>query len=273
MKIGLPQEPVLKGPPKFDGTPFMVTTDGSKHGVAGMLSQWHITVDADGKETQRLHPVGFASKRTSASEYPLHVRGLVSLCSLVYSRFFPALRAVAASMGAASCFEESAATALAFSLPGVHTHHNHYATYASASSLPGVHAHQGHAYAYVNPYRPTSVYRNILNRERAVAQPSAGPSSVRTTSGPFSPFVSSGIDVLFTSQDPLQNVITGNLYCVYSHLELHGITSHGLSSVEARQALIYHCYLVCALRWMAGNDAVEFNSVVVKIGGFFLVGV
>jgi hypothetical protein len=53
---------------KFDGTPFIVTTDGSKYGFAGMLSQWHTTIDAGGKTTQRLHPVGFASKRTSSSE-------------------------------------------------------------------------------------------------------------------------------------------------------------------------------------------------------------
>jgi hypothetical protein len=67
LKILLTQEPVLKGP-MFDGRPFIVTTDGSKYRFAGMSSQWHVTVSADGKETRRLHPVGFASKRTSASE-------------------------------------------------------------------------------------------------------------------------------------------------------------------------------------------------------------
>jgi hypothetical protein len=67
LKIALTQEPVLKGP-KFDGTPFIVTMDGSKFGFAGMLSQWHTTVDADGKTIRRLHPVGLASKRTSSSE-------------------------------------------------------------------------------------------------------------------------------------------------------------------------------------------------------------
>jgi hypothetical protein len=52
----------------FDSRPFIVTTDGSKYRFTEMLSQWHTTVNADGKETRRLHPVGFASKRTSASE-------------------------------------------------------------------------------------------------------------------------------------------------------------------------------------------------------------
>jgi RNase H-like domain found in reverse transcriptase len=38
LKIALTKEPVLKGP-RFDGTPFIVTTDGCKYGFAGMLSQ------------------------------------------------------------------------------------------------------------------------------------------------------------------------------------------------------------------------------------------
>jgi hypothetical protein len=83
LKISLTQEPVLKGP-MFNGRPFIVTTDGSKYGFTGMLSQWHITVSADGKETRCLHPVGFASKRTSASEerYKLF---LLEFAALKYS--------------------------------------------------------------------------------------------------------------------------------------------------------------------------------------------
>lgn len=38
LKVALTSEPVLKGP-KFDGTPFIVTTDGCKYGFAGMVSQ------------------------------------------------------------------------------------------------------------------------------------------------------------------------------------------------------------------------------------------
>jgi transposase InsO family protein len=67
LKIALTSEPILKGP-KFDGTPFIVTTDGCKFGFAGMLTQRHTTVLPNGKEVSRLHPVAFASKRTSAIE-------------------------------------------------------------------------------------------------------------------------------------------------------------------------------------------------------------
>ncbi|KIM44036.1 hypothetical protein M413DRAFT_49910, partial [Hebeloma cylindrosporum] len=54
LKIALTSEPVLKGP-KYDGTPFVVTTDGCKFGFAGMLSQRHTTVLPNGKEVSRMH--------------------------------------------------------------------------------------------------------------------------------------------------------------------------------------------------------------------------
>ena len=43
LKIALTSEPVLKGP-KYDGTPFIVTTDSCKYGFAGMLTQKFTTV-------------------------------------------------------------------------------------------------------------------------------------------------------------------------------------------------------------------------------------
>ena len=43
LKIALTCEPVLKGP-KYDGTPFIVTTDGCKNGFAGMLTQKFTTI-------------------------------------------------------------------------------------------------------------------------------------------------------------------------------------------------------------------------------------
>lgn len=67
LKIALTSEPVLKGP-KYDGTPFVVTTDGCKFGFAGMLSQRHTSVLPNGKEVTSMHPVAFASKRTSPAE-------------------------------------------------------------------------------------------------------------------------------------------------------------------------------------------------------------
>lgn len=67
LKISLTSEPVLKGP-KYDGTPFVVTTDVCKFGFAGMLSQQHTTVLPNGKEVTKMHLVAFASKRTSTTE-------------------------------------------------------------------------------------------------------------------------------------------------------------------------------------------------------------
>jgi hypothetical protein len=67
LKIALISEPVLKGP-KYDGTPFVVTTDGCKYGFAGMLTQRFTTVLPNGTEKTTSHPIGFSSKRTSSTE-------------------------------------------------------------------------------------------------------------------------------------------------------------------------------------------------------------
>lgn len=67
LKVLLSPEPVLK-PPQFDGHPFRVTSDGSKVGLAGYLSQPFSHTDSAGKERTQWHPISFASKRTSRSE-------------------------------------------------------------------------------------------------------------------------------------------------------------------------------------------------------------
>jgi hypothetical protein len=67
IKQRLVSEPVLQAP-VFDGTPFIVTTDGSKDAFAGVLSQCITTTLPGGKKVTRLHPLGYASKRTSTSE-------------------------------------------------------------------------------------------------------------------------------------------------------------------------------------------------------------
>jgi hypothetical protein len=67
LKAALTSEPVLRGP-VFNGRPFIVTTDGSKEGFGGMLCQRFDTVMLDGRTVNRLHPIGFASKRTSLAE-------------------------------------------------------------------------------------------------------------------------------------------------------------------------------------------------------------
>jgi RNase H-like domain found in reverse transcriptase len=67
LKRKLVSEPVLQAP-QFDGTPFILTTDGSKDAFAGVLSQKVTTILPGGKKVIRLHPLGYASKRTSSSE-------------------------------------------------------------------------------------------------------------------------------------------------------------------------------------------------------------
>jgi hypothetical protein len=49
LKVALICEPVLKGP-KYDGTPFIVTTDGCKNGFAGMLTQRFTTILPNGTD-------------------------------------------------------------------------------------------------------------------------------------------------------------------------------------------------------------------------------
>src|SRR5882762_885168 len=67
LKTALTSEPVLKAP-RFDGTPFIVTTDGSKDGFGGMLAQRFTETHPGGKTVEKLHPIAYASKRTSTSE-------------------------------------------------------------------------------------------------------------------------------------------------------------------------------------------------------------
>jgi len=65
--VVLVQEPVLKGP-KYNGTPFVVTTNRCKFGFAGMVSQWHMTVLPNGMERSTMHPITFYWKRTAKME-------------------------------------------------------------------------------------------------------------------------------------------------------------------------------------------------------------
>ena len=67
LKASLTNEPVLKGP-KFDGTPFVVTLDGSGQGFSGSVLQMFATKLPSGKVVMWLHPIGFASKQTSRTE-------------------------------------------------------------------------------------------------------------------------------------------------------------------------------------------------------------
>ena len=67
LKAHLMSEPILSAP-WYNGTPFILTTDGCKDAFAGVLAQEITTMLPGGKEVRRLHPIAFASKRTSTSE-------------------------------------------------------------------------------------------------------------------------------------------------------------------------------------------------------------
>ena len=60
-------EPVLEGP-KWDGTPFIITTDGCQDAFGAVPMQKFKYTLPSGKTVQRLHPLGFASKRTSRTK-------------------------------------------------------------------------------------------------------------------------------------------------------------------------------------------------------------
>jgi hypothetical protein len=54
--------------PKWDGTPFIITTDGSQDAFGAVLTQRFEYTLPSGKVIRKLHPIGFASKRTSKTE-------------------------------------------------------------------------------------------------------------------------------------------------------------------------------------------------------------
>jgi RNase H-like domain found in reverse transcriptase len=61
IKKRLVSELVLQAP-WFDGTHFILTTDGSKDAFAGVLSQCITSVLPGGQKVMQLHPLGYASK-------------------------------------------------------------------------------------------------------------------------------------------------------------------------------------------------------------------
>ena len=67
LKMALTSALVLKGP-KYDGTSFIVTTDGCKDGFAGVLSQRFEWTSSKLKTQTHVHPITFASKCTSEAE-------------------------------------------------------------------------------------------------------------------------------------------------------------------------------------------------------------
>jgi RNase H-like domain found in reverse transcriptase len=67
LKAVLMSDPVLMAP-RFDGTPFIVTSNGCKEGFGAMLAQQVNVTRPGGKVVVELHPIAYASKRTSLAE-------------------------------------------------------------------------------------------------------------------------------------------------------------------------------------------------------------
>lgn len=67
LKAKLVSEPVLSAP-CYDGTPFILTTDGSADAFVGVLAQKITSTLPGGKVVKCLHPIAFTSKCTSSAE-------------------------------------------------------------------------------------------------------------------------------------------------------------------------------------------------------------
>jgi hypothetical protein len=67
LKTAITSRPVLQAP-RYDGSHFIVTSDGCIEGFAAVLSQRVKMQTPTGRWVERLHPLGFASKRTSVTE-------------------------------------------------------------------------------------------------------------------------------------------------------------------------------------------------------------
>ena len=67
LKTALTSEPVLKAP-RFDGSPFIVTSDGCKEGFGAILAQRFPETRKGDKIVEKRYPIAYASKRTSPSE-------------------------------------------------------------------------------------------------------------------------------------------------------------------------------------------------------------
>ena len=62
LKIALTSQPTLHAP-RYDGTPFIVTTDGCQEGFGTVLTQKvNLQLNPDGKIIERIVPIAFASK-------------------------------------------------------------------------------------------------------------------------------------------------------------------------------------------------------------------
>ena len=67
LKVALTEQPVLHAP-RYDGTPFIITTDGCQEGFGACLTQ-KVQVQTTGRKwVKKILPIGFVLKWTSDAE-------------------------------------------------------------------------------------------------------------------------------------------------------------------------------------------------------------
>ena len=67
LKIALMSQPTLHAP-RYDGMPFVVTTDGCQEGFGAVLTQQTELQTPSGKTVLQTVPIAFALKQTSSAE-------------------------------------------------------------------------------------------------------------------------------------------------------------------------------------------------------------
>jgi len=67
LKTALTSQPILHAP-RYNGSPFIVTTDGCQEGLGVVLTQRTTVLTPSGRTVEKRLPIAFASKRTSTSE-------------------------------------------------------------------------------------------------------------------------------------------------------------------------------------------------------------
>ncbi|KIK31589.1 hypothetical protein CY34DRAFT_103081 [Suillus luteus UH-Slu-Lm8-n1] len=72
LKAAITSRPVLQVP-RYDGSHFIVTTDGCIDGFAAVLSQKIRTLMPTGKWVEHAHPIGFASKKNVKNRTQIQV--------------------------------------------------------------------------------------------------------------------------------------------------------------------------------------------------------
>jgi hypothetical protein len=129
------------------------------------------------------------------------------------------------------------------------------------------------------PYIPTSVssstsvsypastlYSSSLvftpdHNQNAFTTPLQGPSLSQQISGLVFPLAPSlGLNGIFLSSNPLENVLVGDIYCLHAHLATHRLSPQGLSTFAARQVLVFHLLFGMSASSLPNGESAQSHS-------------